>query len=419
MEEDHGQFDDRHQCILDQVRARETKICAAHARKDLKPSFLPLHSAFASAYLFVAPDIEEAFQACSLLVITGFVVYVVTWGFGPLLWAPLSSTIGRKPVYLFGTISWTLFNIGCARASNLNTVIVCRMFSGLLGSSCLCNGSGSNSEMWTGHARTRTVTLYSCTVFLGPVCGPLVGGAIQTYAPMMSKNGGWRWLFYAGIIAGVVITVMHALVMETNHNILLRRRVKKLNKELEKTRKEQETQQRDNSGSTNQRTKDAELLWYTTEPDLHQAPLVGKITRVTLSALRMIVEEPIILFISTWQTLVMAILYLFFEAYVVVFQEGHGFDAFQTGLCFLGVGSGMFLTCAWGVTFEIKLFEKRVAKEGSKAKPEMRVPLGLAGSILTVVGLFWFGYTSYPSVHWIVPILGSAVYGAGAISVML
>ena len=48
-----------------------------------------------------------------------------------------------------------------------------------------------------------------------------------------------------------------------------------------------------------------------------------------------------------------------------------------------------------------------------KPDPELRLPPTMLGSILVTVGLFWFGWTSYSSVHWIVPIIGSVFFAAG------
>jgi hypothetical protein len=55
-------------------------------------------------------------------------------------------------------------------------------------------------------------------------------------------------------------------------------------------------------------------------------------------------------------------------------------------------------------------------KEGDalpKPDPEFRLPPAILGTVLIPIGLFWFGWTSYRSVHWIVPIIGSAFFGAG------
>ncbi|CAO1624946.1 unnamed protein product [Sympodiomycopsis kandeliae] len=355
-------------------------------------------SSFASSYLFLAPEMMALFHANRSLVITGFVVYVLGWGPGPLLWAPLSDSIGRKPVYIGSSLLWTLFQIGCARAQNINTVIVCRFFAGFFGCACLTNGGGSTVDVFQGLAIVKRTAMYSAVVFMGPVIGPIIGGAISVYSPStsLSDDGGFRWLFYAAIMTGFVITIMHCLAMETHHNVILEKSVKQLNKEHNTTQ-------------------------YHTAANANGQELgvASKMGLVAASAIKMIVEEPIILFVSLWQTTVMAIIYLAFEAFPVIFAYGHGFNSFQVGLSFLGVGVGMLIACVYSITYGLKLYVKRVVEAKGQRTPEMRMPQGLMGAILAVVGLFWMGYTSYPSIHWIVPILGSALYGIGALSVML
>lgn len=147
--------------------------------------------------------------------------------------------------------------------------------------------------------------------------------------------------------------------------------------------------------------------------------LTTKVKVIAGAAITMIRSEPIIIFISLWQTTVMAIIYLFFDAFPIVFGLGHGFDAFQVGLAFLGCGLGMLAACAWSMSIELKLWHARIARAHGRLAPEMRLPQGLMGAILTVIGLFCFAYTSYPAIPWIVPIFGSSIYGFGALSVML
>lgn len=355
-----------------------------------------LVSSFASSYLFLVPEMMALFHANQYLVVTGFVVYVTAWGFGSMLWAPLSDSIGRKPVYIGSSLLWTVFQVGCARAENITTIIVCRFFAGFFGCASLTNGGGSTVDVFEGISIIRRTATYSAVVFMGPVIGPIVGGAISVYAPIksVSDEGGFRWLFYGALMGGFVITVAHCFTMETHHNIILRKSVKKLNKQHNTDK-------------------------YHTAADVNGLSLGDKMALVTVSAVKMIYQEPIILFVSLWQTTVMAIIYLAFEAFPVIFAGGHGFNTFQTGLAFLGVGVGMLLACIGSVTFGLKMYVKGVIKANGVRTPEMRIPQGLFGAVLAVIGLFWLGYTSYPSVHWIVPILGSAVYGIGALSVML
>ena len=82
-----------------------------------------------------------------------------------------------------------------------------------------------------------------------------------------------------------------------------------------------------------------------------------------------------------------------------------------------------------------RLVAQREAQGGEPggAEPEYRLPHAIVGAPLVTIGLFWFGWTTYvimttssgdtghaepswrryPSIHWIVPIIGSAVFGTG------
>lgn len=64
-------------------------------------------------------------------------------------------------------------------------------------------------------------------------------------------------------------------------------------------------------------------------------------------------------------------------------------------------------------------YAKIAAKHNGEAPPEARLPAAIFGSILIPVGLFWFAWSNGPSVHWVVPIAGSAVFAAGIVLVFL
>lgn len=39
--------------------------------------------------------------------------------------------------------------------------------------------------------------------------------------------------------------------------------------------------------------------------------------------------------------------------------------------------------------------------------------MGMPGGLLVSLGLFWIAFTTFSSIHWIVPILGSVPFGLG------
>lgn len=100
----------------------------------------------------------------------------------------------------------------------------------------------------------------------------------------------------------------------------------------------------------------------------------------------------------------MGILYLFFGAFPLVFENNHGFNLWQTGLTFTGMTVGMTSAALTGKIW-INIRENLIAKneiatgiEG-KSEPEFRLPSVIAGSVLVSVGIFWFGWTSMSYVH--------------------
>lgn len=52
------------------------------------------------------------------------------------------------------------------------------------------------------------------------------------------------------------------------------------------------------------------------------------------------------LLLDLWNALLLGILYLAFQAFPIIFGQGHHFSIQFTGLTFLGVGVGMFLGLA-------------------------------------------------------------------------
>lgn len=118
------------------------------------------------------------------------------------------------------------------------------------------------------------------------------------------------------------------------------------------------------------------------------------------------------LILNIHSALLLGILYLFFGAFAIVFEGAYGFNLWQTGLTFLGMLVGMFAgTLTSGLWMKVR--GRLIAKNGGKIEPEFRLPSVMVGSIFVTIGMFWFAWTTMPSVHWIVPIIGSGVFGLG------
>lgn len=125
-----------------------------------------------------------------------------------------------------------------------------------------------------------------------------------------------------------------------------------------------------------------------------------------------------VLALSTYTSLLQGILYLFFGAFPLVFGTNHGFNLWQIGLTFLGLAIGNLIACLFNPFWHtqwVGLIRKMEEIHGAdyKPEPELRLPPAMVGSVLVTVTLFWFAWTTYRFVHWIVPIIATVPFSIG------
>ncbi|KAG5913177.1 hypothetical protein E4U53_004972 [Claviceps sorghi] len=119
-----------------------------------------------------------------------------------------------------------------------------------------------------------------------------------------------------------------------------------------------------------------------------------------------------------FSAILLGILYLFFGAFPLVFGTNHGFNAWQVGMSFTGIMVGMILgimTDPLWFRVRARLVARLEAETGVEgaSEPEFRLPPAIVGSFLVPAGIFMFGWSSFASVHWIVPIIGSSIFAFG------
>lgn len=110
--------------------------------------------------------------------------------------------------------------------------------------------------------------------------------------------------------------------------------------------------------------------------------------------------------------------FLFNEAFPLVFGDVHGFNAGEVGLSFSGLCIGSIVG-ALIYPLQERYYHRAVARNDGKSVPEARMWMARWGACLLPASLFWFAWTSFKSVHWIVPIIASSFYGLGIYIVIL
>ncbi|GAA5921435.1 hypothetical protein JCM3775_003047 [Rhodotorula graminis] len=328
------------------------------------------------------------FQVKLVVITLGLSLFVLGFALGPLLWAPFSEQWGRKPVFVVTYLLFAIFNIPCALAKNIETLLVCRFLAGFWGSAPLVISGGVVSDMFSPADRALAMSLFALAPFAGPVLGPIVGGFI-------GENVSWRWEFWVLTIFSFVMWGLGLLSPETYAPVLLRKRAADLTKETG--------------------------LVHRSMYDLHpmfSAPLATKMKAALLRPFVLLFKEAIVLAFSVYAAFIYGILYSFFGAYSIVYQQERGWSPGIGGLPFIAVGVGMVLAVAANV-YDNKRYVRNLIANGGTLPPEARLPLCCVGGAVLPVGLFWFAWTTLPSVHWIASVLAGVPFGFGMVSVFL
>lgn len=133
---------------------------------------------------------------------------------------------------------------------------------------------------------------------------------------------------------------------------------------------------------------------------------------------QLLIFEPMVTCLCVFCAILLGVLYLFFGAIPLVLETNYHFTLWEVGLAFNGLSIGMVLAACmcpiWG-KIRNQLIAKRAKATGIAdiSEPEYRLPPTMVGAFFSPIGLFLFGWSCYPWVHWIVPIIGSAFFGTG------
>ncbi|KAL4881872.1 polyamine transporter [Aspergillus karnatakaensis] len=342
-----------------------------------------------------APEIAERFNVSTEVTTLCLSMYVLGYAIGPVLLAPLSEYYGRQPIYIISWFIMSLFQLPLALSPNIGTMIVCRFIAGFAGGAPLTNTGGTVSDLWERDQSGGPMAVYGLSSTFGPPMALVMSGYI-------GLNLGWHWIFWILMaISGGTWILLVLTIPETRHSIILQRKTSRLRK----------TMQAENLASASS-THD---LHATDRKGLHQ------LFAITLTRpFYFLFTEPITLFSAIYNGFLYGLVYLFNEAFPLVFgsPNGHGFNVGQQGLAFLGMAIGPILAFLTHPIQE-RYYRHRVAANNGKSVPEARMYTARLGAVLIPISLFWFGWTSYPSVHWIVPIIASSFFGAGLYIVIL
>lgn len=359
-------------------------------------SGVSLVGTMASSSISPAIDIySEEFGVSTEIGVLAYSIYVLGLALGAPFSAPLSETIGRRNVIWASMPFYAIFILGSGFSQNAATLCVLRLLAGIAGAPSLSLGSAYISDMFAPEHRAVPMVFFVMSPMLGPAIAPLVGGAV-------TQQLNWRWTAWVTLFFTIVLFFLPApLLKEAYKKRILQARARRLG------------------------VKGPPNIWE--GKPWSQTILI--FAKSSLSRpLHMFFTEPVVTAFVLYVSFNFSLLYLFFAAFQVVYQEYYGFNLVEVGLTFLGVGVGVVFGGAICLTFHFYHYLPQVrrpkdssleAKTTSKVPPEQRLPMAMLGGPMITSGLFLFGWTTAYRVHWIAPVIGEALFGCGNLLVFM
>lgn len=215
-------------------------------------------------------------------------IYLVGYTFGPTVFGPLSEYSGRRPVLIATFIGYILFTAASALSPNYTSLLIFRLLSGVAGSAPNAVVGAMYADVYQDPAHRGTaMALFIAAGCAAPSCGPIVSGFAGTVS--------WNLSFW--IAAGLGTPGLPCVIClpETYGPVLQ---------------------------SRSQKVQEASPI--SNDVQGPRSPIsTGGSTSLLLvfkRALFMVSSEPLVFFASIYLALVYSILYLFLQAYPIIFK---------------------------------------------------------------------------------------------------
>ncbi|KAF8467594.1 MFS general substrate transporter [Russula ochroleuca] len=331
---------------------------------------------------FAEVPVSRQFHVSMEVAILGVSLFVLGLGLGPLVAGPMSEIYGRNIIYRLSFALFFVCMFPVAFAPNISVYLIFRFICGYGGAAFLSVAGGSVSDMFVNSQVATPMAVYTICPFLGPELGPILSGFINQHLH-------WRWTFYVLIIwSAVQAAALIIVVPETYIPVILKMKAQSLRKA---------------TGDPN---------WYAPTEKTQHTSLARTLLVNCYKPFYFALHDHMALLLNLWDSLILGILYLTFQAFPIIFEEKHRFNLQSTGLTFLGIATGMLLGLCT-MPYWNRKHRNYKEEHGREPPAEFRLVMGQVGGVLVPVALLWLALSTHSGIHWIVPVLASVPFGTG------
>jgi len=113
----------------------------------------------------------------------------------------LSDRVGRKRLFVWSVIGFTIASVLCAVAQNLPEMVAFRILQGIAGAFLVPLAQAVMFDINPPEKHARAMSLFGAGVMVGPILGPVLGG-------WLTDSFNWRWVFLVNLPIGIVAALL-------------------------------------------------------------------------------------------------------------------------------------------------------------------------------------------------------------------
>ncbi|KAK8117412.1 uncharacterized protein PG998_005693 [Apiospora kogelbergensis] len=322
-----------------------------------------------SIYVPGEASLVAEFGVSDIVATLGLSLFTLGYGFGPMLWSPLSEMpkVGRSGIFFWTLFAFILLQLPVGFAPNVAVFLIFRWLTGFCGKPLPVD----RRRYYHRYIRTDRGPFITLHMGLGRNMRARLRPHHRGY---LAPAKGWRWTIWVFTwLCILVLLTMFFLFPETSAANILYRRAKRLRKATGNNRLRSQSE----VDATHHTSKDTLVM-------------LGRAFTLTF-------REPVILLVDLYAGLLYGVLFLWFESFPLVYGDIYHFSSGEQGLVFMGI------------------FVVPRMRDGTFV-PENLLPPTFVGCFALPICLFWFGWTSRPDIHWIISVIGSGLFSVGMVT---
>ncbi len=127
-----------------------------------------------------------------------FAMYLLTTAVTTPIYGKLADQLGRKPIFIFGLVTFLIGSIACGFSPNIIVLIVSRAIQGIGAGAIMPITFTIIADVFSFERRSNIMAMNNTAWGISALAGPLIGGFIV-------DKLNWHWVFFINVPLGILV----------------------------------------------------------------------------------------------------------------------------------------------------------------------------------------------------------------------